>query len=319
MAAKNPHLWGIVLAGGEGKRLRQFIQAEYGEECPKQYCAFTGTRSMLRHTIDRAETLIPPERLVAVVTRKHLGYASVQLTDRPAENVIIQPDNRETAPGILYPLLHVYQRDPRAVVCLFPSDHFVINEDRFMSHVAFAHDFVEQNNGSLVLLGIKPDRAEGDYGWIVSGESIVTGNEMQLSTVDRFFEKPDATGAARLFQNNGLWNTMVVAGGASHFLRLFRTFTPHLYDAFSTVAGALNTSREVEAVESAYATLCPVNFSHTVLSKTPPGLLALHVKNVYWSDWGNACRIVSDINRFCSHPTVVRTFHDQVGPLSLAG
>ncbi|TKS59515.1 MAG: mannose-1-phosphate guanylyltransferase [Nitrospira sp.] len=63
----NPHLWSIVLAGGEGKRLAPMIKRWLGEERPKQYCAFTGTRSMLQHTVDRADCLTVPEQRVTVV------------------------------------------------------------------------------------------------------------------------------------------------------------------------------------------------------------------------------------------------------------
>jgi mannose-1-phosphate guanylyltransferase len=103
-------VWGIILAGGEGKRLQPFIRSEYGSVAPKHYCVFTGTRSMLRHTIDRAEMLIPPERLLTIVNKDHLGYVHEQLADRPLGTIIIQPFKRETGPAILYPLLEVYQR-----------------------------------------------------------------------------------------------------------------------------------------------------------------------------------------------------------------
>jgi hypothetical protein len=63
MYEQNPQVWGIILAGGEGKRLQSFIHSQYDTNAPKQYCTFTGARSMLRHTIDRAEMLVQPESL----------------------------------------------------------------------------------------------------------------------------------------------------------------------------------------------------------------------------------------------------------------
>jgi mannose-1-phosphate guanylyltransferase len=123
------HLWGIILAGGEGKRLQPFIQACLGCDRPKQYCAFIDNCSMLRRTIRRAERIISPERLLTVVINPHLPYVKQQLCDRPSETIIVQPCNRETAPGILLPLLHVYQRDPQAIVAILPSDHFILEEE----------------------------------------------------------------------------------------------------------------------------------------------------------------------------------------------
>src|SRR5262245_26114855 len=101
------HLWGIVLAGGNGMRLQPFIKELYGVALPKQYCALTGTRSMLRHTIDRARMLIPRQQLVTVVNKSHLQYAEEQLSDQPADTVVVQPMCRETGPGILLPLVHI--------------------------------------------------------------------------------------------------------------------------------------------------------------------------------------------------------------------
>src|SRR6266849_939612 len=79
MRNESQHFWGIVLAGGEGRRLREYIRSRFGHERPKQYCVFTGTRSMLRHTIDRAQRLIPRERLLTVINRNHLKYAEEHL------------------------------------------------------------------------------------------------------------------------------------------------------------------------------------------------------------------------------------------------
>ena len=95
------HIWGIVLAGGEGKRLQPFIQASLGCDRPKQYCAFIQNRSMLRHTLLRAERIIPPEHLLTVVIYPHLPYVREELYDRPSETIIVQPYNLDTAPGIL--------------------------------------------------------------------------------------------------------------------------------------------------------------------------------------------------------------------------
>ena len=128
---------GIILAGGEGERLRPFIRQLRGGLLPKQYVNFIGTRSMLEHTFHRTEKLIPPERLFTVVSRNHLSYPEVrqQLSSRPLDTVVVQPVNRETGPGILLPLMHIYKRFPESTVAVFPSDHFIVEEELFMAHV----------------------------------------------------------------------------------------------------------------------------------------------------------------------------------------
>jgi mannose-1-phosphate guanylyltransferase len=300
MSGQNRQVWGIILAGGEGKRLQSFIQARYGSDTPKQYCAFTGTRSMLRHTIDRAELFIQPERLLTLVSKQHFRYTHDQLADRPSGTVIVQPIRRETGPAILYPLLHVYQRNPEAIVCLFPSDHFVLNEQSFMKHIEFASEFVSDNPQSILLLGVIPQEPEGEYGWIVTGEEIACNSAKRVYTISRFVEKPDASTAHRLYQNGSLWNTMVVVSRAKTLLTLFETFTPTVYQAFWEIRDVLGLSCEARIVEEVFSKLPPMNFSYSILEKNPVGLRAVKVEGVYWSDWGDAARIQRDINHFCT-------------------
>jgi mannose-1-phosphate guanylyltransferase len=91
---------------------------------------------MLEHTLHRAEKLISPERLFTVVCRDHLDHAR-QIASRPKGTVIIQPENKETGPGLLLPLAHLCKHYPDSLVIL-PSDHFISEEDLFMDHVDLA-------------------------------------------------------------------------------------------------------------------------------------------------------------------------------------
>jgi mannose-1-phosphate guanylyltransferase len=125
---------------------------------------------MLRHTLLRAERMIPPERLLIILTQPHLPYARLELYDRPPDTLIVQPHNRETGPGILLPLLHIAQRDPEAVVVLLPCDHFVQEEGRFMAAVGHAATFISGHPERPVLLGVEPTGPEIEYGWIEPGE-----------------------------------------------------------------------------------------------------------------------------------------------------
>ena len=89
------------MAGGEGQRLRRFLRYVHGTERPKQFCAIIGRRSMLRHTLDRAESLIPSERTVTVVTAGHRPFVAEDLVGVPPRILVEQPRNRDTGPGIL--------------------------------------------------------------------------------------------------------------------------------------------------------------------------------------------------------------------------
>ena len=117
--------WGVVLAGGEGCRVQTFLAALCGGRGIKQYCAVLGRHSLLEKTLMRVQRLIPPERILVIVDARHRREAAQQLPHWPQENILYQPANRETAPGILLPLAHISHRDADATVAVFPSDHFI--------------------------------------------------------------------------------------------------------------------------------------------------------------------------------------------------
>ncbi|HYS89823.1 MAG TPA: sugar phosphate nucleotidyltransferase, partial [Bradyrhizobium sp.] len=108
-------------------------------------------RSMLEHTLARVERFIPRERILVVVSQNHQAEVTQHLAHWPAENVIYQPANRDTAPGILLPLTYISHRDPLATVTVFPSDHFVVKEDPFLAAAGRAAAEVQHFSRQLIL------------------------------------------------------------------------------------------------------------------------------------------------------------------------
>lgn len=241
---------------------------------------------------------MPPARLLTVVTQPHLPYAQVELADRPPGTVLVQPCNRETGPGILLPLLHVQQRDPEAIVVLFPTDHFVLGEQRFMALVAAAAAFVTREPGRLVLLGAAPTQPEIDYGWIEMGDELGQAQGARLYQVLQFWEKPSLALAQILWCQGYVWNTMVVVGRAGVLGSLFALLTPTLVDAFQPLRRVLGTPREADVLAEVYATLPAVDFSQAILPPSAHRLAVLPMEGVYWSDWGDPRRLLLDLARF---------------------
>ncbi|MEN4012736.1 MAG: sugar phosphate nucleotidyltransferase [Bellilinea sp.] len=294
----NGNLWGIILAGGAGKRLRSFTEKLYGYPRPKQYCVITGNRSMLEHTLNRARLLIPPNRLVTVVTQSHRRYIEEINHGQPLETFVVQPECRDTGPGIVLPLLKIFHVDPMSIVVTLPSDHFVVGSWRFMGYIRLAADFVNAYPDFIVLIGVKPHRCEIDYGWVEPGKAKILHRDMDFKAVHRFLEKPPPGLIEALLATGCLWNTFVLIGRATTFLKRIQEHVPEMLSAFKAIPRTFNTIHEEAAIEKAYTNITSTNFSKSVLEQVARHLVVLEALDIYWSDWGTENRIQQDIERF---------------------
>src|SRR5207249_9450126 len=198
---RRERLWALVLAGGEGRRLQSLTRKIAGAPIPKQYCRITGGRSLLEATLARIFPLVPRERTLVIVNRSHLELALPQLPDVPPGNVIVQPGNRDTGPGIVFGLLDLAARRPRAPVVVFPSDHYVDDGSSFREHVERATFLVDRFPTKIALLGIRPTHPEPAFGYIEPGPPLVVrGLESRPAyQVAAFHEKPSIELARHTF------------------------------------------------------------------------------------------------------------------------
>jgi mannose-1-phosphate guanylyltransferase len=283
--------WVVVLAGGEGARMRPVIERWLGRPRPKQYCAFSGGRTMLEHTLERALMLAPAERIVTVTGPGHRFH----LKDHPAlpGRVIEQPENRETAPGLYLPLARILREDPDAAVLVLPSDHFIRPKERFAVEAGRALAAARRQAGKVVLLAALPSRPEGDYGWVEPEEQVL--GEDAAWTVARFHEKPDPLTARRLMKQGFLWNTMILAARARTLWNLGARLRPDMMGLLEGVKASLDTGREAWALEEAYRRLPSVNFSKDVLERDPRSALLVPLIGVSWCDWGRPERVTETL------------------------
>jgi mannose-1-phosphate guanylyltransferase len=294
------HRWGIILAGGSGTRLQHFIKARLGEYRPKQYCTLIGKRSMLRHTVDRVSSLFSVDHLLTTINAGHLFWALSDLHDRMPGTVVTQPFNRETGPAILLSLLHVHHADPKAIVALFPSDHFILQEERYRSYVTKAIEFVSEHHDSIVALGTPPTSLQNGYGWIEKGDRVFPEG---LFSVKKFWEKPDARLTQYLHAKKCLWNTMTLVGTSLNFLSLFEEHMNEVFVPSQQIMKSLGTTFESDVTKDVFKTIPSINFSRCVLERIPEKLCVLQMLGVYWNDWGEESRIRTDLD-FLEH-------HDQ--------
>jgi len=289
---ENPQPWAIVLAGGEGKRLASYTRSITGETTPKQFCPLVGNQSLLEQTWTRVSKVVRQDRILTALTRTQERFYAPLVSEIPRRNLVIQPQNRGTAPAILYALLRVAELDPSARVGLFPCDHFVDDDREFMRHVELAIDVTEYRPELTVLLGIAADHPETGYGWIEPGEAVGSG---LILSVRQFWEKPHGELAAELLRRGCFWNSFVIVARASTLLGLFMIALPDLYLSFKKVQATFGTAFEEGTILRLYDDLSTTSFSDDVLVGHGINLGVLPVTGVRWNDLGEPHRVIATL------------------------
>ena len=295
--------WAVVLAGGKGVRLSGLTRHVYGEDRPKQYAALTGGKSLLRQTLERVGVRIPSSRTVVVTMAAQQSYLAAEFGhDSPGPHVLPQPEDRGTAAAILLAAHWIRARDSEARLVVLPSDHFVADDDLFMTQVVNVLHVLETQPERIVLLGAEPTEPEADYGWIELGAALPDAGHHPVYRVLRFQEKPAQAIADQLFRSGALWNTSVFAGRAATLIDAGRTCLPSLHDRLARLATFLGTEHEHWALRQAYELAPPANFSRAVLERSPQTLAVMRLSAVAWRDLGTPRRVIRTLDELGLHP-----------------
>jgi mannose-1-phosphate guanylyltransferase len=275
-------------------RLKPLTRKIAGDERPKQFCSVLGKRTLLEETRSRVALEIVRERTLYVVNHAHEPYYGPILCSEPAANLAVQPSNRGTAPAILYSLMRIAAIDPEALVAFFPSDHYISDDEKFMSHIRTALNTASQQSDLVILLGLDPETPEVEYGWIEPSEPI--RRQSRIYGVRRFWEKPNQFLAQVLQLRGCLWNSFVMVGSVQALLGVIESAIPQLYDSFDRLPPFLGTQEEPRLIEKLYERIVEVNFSHQVLALRPERLAVLKVIGVRWNDLGEPKRVMASLN-----------------------
>ena len=287
------HEWGVILAGGDGTRLKSLTRRITSDERPKQFCPVISDMSLVKETQKRVALEVTKERTLFLLNRLHEPYYADILSDTPAGNLIEQPRNIGTAPAILYSVLKIAAADPQAIVAFFPSDHYVSDNTKFMAHIRRAFEAAHFRQDLVILLGVEPESPEVEYGWIEPAQAIQ--GHRQLHRVRRFWEKPSSGLAAVLQLRGCLWNSFVMVASAQALLELMASATPALYNAFAAAMPLFGTADEPTMMQKLYVLLGEINFSDRVLALVPERLTVLKVTGIKWSDLGEPKRVLASI------------------------
>jgi mannose-1-phosphate guanylyltransferase len=307
--------WAVVLAGGDGNRLRSLTTMSNGVAVPKQFCSLWGDTCLLEEALMRGAAVAPMRRICTVVAAPHRRWWSTPLARLLNDNVIVQPKNRGTGVGILLSLLHILDRDPYANVMLLPADHYLQDESTMASSLRQAADLAVTDTNAVYLLGAEPDEPDPELGLIVPADD----RRDRPSSVSRFVEKPSVAEAAALIAQGALINVFIIAGSVSALLRLYKK--THA-TAVSSMDAALrrNGNRALDrlALSNLYEHLPSIDFSRDILEGQEAALRVLPVPHCGWTDLGTPKRVLEVLNASARRPKGATDQHAATSYLSLA-
>jgi mannose-1-phosphate guanylyltransferase len=287
--------WALVLAGGDGNRLRALTTKPCGSAVPKQFCSLHGGQSLLEDAFDRASAITDAPHIATIVAWQHRQWWSEieRVAHLSPGNVIVQPRNRGTAIGVLYSLLNILLRDPRARMLLLPADHYVRDEAALRSALLAAIARTSRDPRP-VLIGIEPDEIDVELGYILP-------NPSDPLSVARFVEKPDEARAAQIIDAGGLWNSFIIAASAQALVDLYLPRYAPLVTEMQLILSrgfaAGSPTASWPATVDLYNRLPELDFSRDLLQGQEHKLCVLRAPTCGWSDLGTPRRVGETLRR----------------------
>lgn len=252
------HLWGVVVGGG--------VEARHRTEGSSNRPAWSPTA--LTRTLERAARLIPPERLVTVLTRGQPafdGHAPGALSEI---NRVVQPAWRGTAAETYLPVLKIAAADPEAIVVLFPGRYTTDGEGRLMSHVAKAVAAVGIRPDLPIVLGASPRGPDAASAWIEPGAPIDDLQRYAVRAVRRFLPRPSPAELVALWEGDGLVNTRVVIAKARTLITLGHRYLPDVLETFEPLETAFGSPEERLLCEAVYEEMPYASMTHALFART---------------------------------------------------
>jgi mannose-1-phosphate guanylyltransferase len=268
------------MAGGIGSRLWPRSRSR----TPKQFLDLLGPRTMLQATVDRLDPLIPLERLLVVVGQEHVALVRDQIPGLPADNILVEPGPRGTAPCIGLAAVALQKRDPGAVMAVFPADHLIADAAGFRKAIAAAAQVAEDDY--LVTLGVTPDRPHTGYGYIQRGALMREQDGMPAYHVRRFAEKPNlATAQQFVASGQYYWNGGIFVWRVGTIWAELARWVPALHTQLQALASAWDTPRQGETLKDAWQKVPRTTIDYGVMEHAER--VAVLPVDIGWDDVGN--------------------------------
>ena len=272
----------VIMAGGKGER----FWPKSRTNLPKQFLSLTNDgKSMIQHTVERLEGLVELENVYVVTNKLYEDLIVEHIPNLPLENIIIEPEAKNTAPCIGLAAIYIAKKNPESKMIVLPSDHLIKFNEIFLDTLRSALEVVE-DDGNIVTIGITPNYPETGYGYINFKKGVSPHEITNAYEVLRFVEKPDLERAKQyLTSGEYLWNSGMFIWKVSTILKCFEDLLPEIYTGLKEIEVAVNTEKYLETLKKVFSEIPSESIDYGIMEKA---------KNIYvipgnfgWDDVGS--------------------------------
>lgn len=273
------HLYGLIFAGGGGTRLWPLSR----NSKPKQFLKLFSNKTLLRQAFERIAAVIPPSHIFVITMQEYKKQVRRELNELSPEQIIVEPERKNTAAAVLLGTLSIYMHDKKAVVVNVWSDHHIENPDQYKDAVVSAFRTATEGNW-LVATGVEPTFPHTGLGYIQYSKSLLSNN-FQAFHVEKFIEKPDFKKAEDLLdRGNVLWNVGLYVWRAKTILDAFEKYAGDYYGHLETLKQGLS-QKNMRKIQNVYKKLQELPIEKAVVEKAEK--LAVIKAEFDWSDIGD--------------------------------
>jgi len=296
----------IVLAGGEGDRLRELTTDASGEVIPKQYCSINRSGCLLQDAVLRARALAGTGRVWPVVAKKHERWWRKALTDVEPSQIVVQPQNRGTAFGVLLGLLNIQLEGFSGTVLVLPADQHVEDEQIMLKALKHLTQWAERDPEGIYLLGAQPEEADPALGYILPW---FDSKHTPIGAY-AFIERPQEPEALKLINRGALWNTFIIAASLETLLSAYEPrFEPQL-ESMRRILEAEKLNGDRGLLNAEYLKWPSLDFSREILEQNIDAVQVLRLPVCGWTELGTVSKIQKALSHRGSAPSAGCLFLD---------
>ena len=281
--------YGVIMAGGSGKRLWPLSRGE----TPKQLLPVAKGKSLMRLAFERLLDSLPAERIYICTGEQHREAILKAVPEMPAENLLGEPEGRDTANAVGFPAAVLAKKDPEAVFAVVTADHVINPLATFTDRLNAAFETCEAHPGLLVTFGVVPTHGHTGLGYIQRGQLLPLEGRDKIFSVQAFKEKPDKPTADRYVETGRYyWNSGMFVWRAQTVLDCIESFLPESAKGLKEIAGDWDTDKQAETLNRVYPHLPKISIDYAVMEPAsrrsdPTEGVAVVELPVSWLDIGS--------------------------------